>query len=293
MATAGATVQAQAPAPGSPPASATATPPRPPATFPGQQRPPGDPTVVARGEQLYAVDCKACHGGDLRGGDLGGPNLLRSQVVLGDSNGEIIAPVVRGGRPNPQAGGPPMPPFPLADDDIHAVIEYIHSIVRQKAAQGAPPPGARQTLNLLVGNSAAGERYFQGHCAGCHSPTGDLAGIATHAADIGSLQDAWVSGRRPAAPAANPWAFPAPVGKSQVTVTLADGTQLRGELKRVDDFVVSLVTDDGQYHSFTRDGISGVRAVDFQEPLAGHRRLLGQLTDRDLHDVTAYLATLK
>ena len=56
----------------------------PPATFPAQQRPAGDPAVIARGGSLYAIQCRSCHGVDLRGGDLGGPNLLRSQLVLSD-----------------------------------------------------------------------------------------------------------------------------------------------------------------------------------------------------------------
>src|SRR5580658_10132268 len=82
------------------------------ATFPNKQRPPGDPAVIARGAALFGINCKACHGGDLRGGDLGGPNLLRSQLVLGDQAGEAIIPVVLKGRP-PSQGGPPMPAFPL------------------------------------------------------------------------------------------------------------------------------------------------------------------------------------
>src|SRR5215212_9206489 len=69
-----------------------------PATFPAQQRPPGDPAMIARGQQIYAGTCRACHGPDLRGGDMGGPNLLRSQLVLNDQDGELIQPVVQNGR---------------------------------------------------------------------------------------------------------------------------------------------------------------------------------------------------
>ncbi|HTV77320.1 MAG TPA: cytochrome c, partial [Steroidobacteraceae bacterium] len=82
------------------------------ATFPDRQRPLGNPAVIARGQALFGINCKACHGSDLRGGDLGGPNLLRSQLVLADQNGEAIIPVIRKGRPAAN-GGPPMPAFPL------------------------------------------------------------------------------------------------------------------------------------------------------------------------------------
>ena len=148
----------------------------PPATFPAQQRPPGDPAVVARGASLYAIQCRSCHGVDLRGGDLGGPNLLRSQLVLDDQAGETIAPVVMNGRNPP--GGKPMPALPLPRADIDAIAEYIHSVAATAQPQGAPPPGTQVELKLLVGNARSGERYFAAQCAGCHSVTGDLAGIA-------------------------------------------------------------------------------------------------------------------
>jgi cytochrome c oxidase cbb3-type subunit 3 len=65
---------------------------------PGQQRPPGDPAQIARGKTLYGISCTGCHGTDLRGGDLGGPNLLRSQVALADKDGELILPIIQGSR---------------------------------------------------------------------------------------------------------------------------------------------------------------------------------------------------
>lgn len=257
------------------------------ATFPDKQRPPGDPAVIARGKALFGINCKACHGGDLRGGDLGGPNLLRSALVLGDRNGEAIIPVVQKGRPASQ-GGPPMPPFPLALTDVTAIVEYIHSVESQKQNQGGPPPIGERPLNILVGDAARGRQYFVGHCQECHSADADLKGIATRVSSPAALQDSWVSGR-PSGAAAGAAATP----HSQVKVTLNTGATVQGTLKRVDDFTVSLMTAEGQYLSFTRQGAQGVRAVDVQDPLARHRQLLLQYTDQDMHDVTAYLATLK
>jgi cytochrome c oxidase cbb3-type subunit 3 len=257
------------------------------ATFPDKQRPPGDPAVIARGQALFGINCKACHGGDLRGGDLGGPNLLRSALVLGDRNGEAIIPVVQKGRPASQ-GGPPMPPLPLALTDVQAIVEYIHSVEAKKQNQGGPPPIAARPLNILVGEPGRGRQYFAAHCQECHSADADLKGIATRVSNPAALQDSWVSGR-----ASGPAAGAAAAPRSQVKVTLNTGATVQGTLKRVDDFTVSLTTAQGQYLSFTRQGPQGVRAVDVQDPLAPHRRLLTQYTDQDMHDVTAYLATLK
>src|SRR4051812_23016836 len=86
-----------------------------PGTFPAMQRPKADAEIIARGKVIFGVNCVACHGADARGGQLNGPNLLRSQLVLGDKEGELIAPVVQNGRP--ERG---MPAFPLAADDVKA-----------------------------------------------------------------------------------------------------------------------------------------------------------------------------
>ena len=258
------------------------------ATFPGKQRPPGDPAVIARGEALFGINCKACHGGDLRGGDLGGPNLLRSALVLGDQGGEAIVPVVQKGRPGTQ-GGPPMPAFPLSLADAQALSEYIHSVVGRKQNQGGPPPEPPKPLNILVGDAGRGQQYFATHCRECHAADGDLKGIATRIPNPASLQDSWVAGRRTGAPGAG--AQPAP--RTGVSVTLNTGATVQGTLRHLDDFTVSLVTAQGEYRSFTRQGAQAVGAVEVQDPLQQHRNLLTRYSDQDMHDVTAYLATLK
>jgi cytochrome c oxidase cbb3-type subunit 3 len=266
-----------------------------PATFPAQQRPPGDAVLIQRGQTLYTVNCRICHGPDLRGGDMGGVNLLRSTLVLNDQHGELILPVVHNGRANP--GMPPMPPFPgIPDNDVKAIAEYIHSVAATMRGQGNPPPGSEPVvLNVLVGDAAAGQRYFAAHCSSCHSPTGDLQGIGARVSDPMALQGAWVGGSsgggrggrgRGAAAAAAP-------NRREVTVavTLPSGQNVEGALDRIDDFLVVLRQADGTTRSFRRDG--DVPKVEITDPLAAHKQLLTVYTDKDIHDVTAYLVTLK
>jgi cytochrome c oxidase cbb3-type subunit 3 len=259
------------------------------ATFPAQQRPPGDPALIARGKTLFEINCRLCHGADLRGGDMGGVNLLRSNLVLTDQHGELILPVVHGGRQNP--GMPPMPPFPqIVDDDVKAIAEYIHSVAATMRGQGNPPPGSEPVvLNILVGDANAGKTYFGAKCASCHSATGDLQGIGVRYADPVQLQNSWVAGGTGGGRGGRGGA--ASKAGVTVTVTTASGQKLEGRLDRIDDFIVVLTPADGVQRSVRR--IGDVPKVEIHDPLEGHRKLLSEYTDKDMHDVTAYLVTLK
>ena len=58
------------------------------ASFP--TRPKADPAALARGKDLYKINCAYCHGEDARGGENGGNNLLRTDVIIKDKNGELL-----------------------------------------------------------------------------------------------------------------------------------------------------------------------------------------------------------
>jgi cytochrome c oxidase cbb3-type subunit III len=259
------------------------------ATFPAQQRPPGDPELIARGKPLYVTNCSACHGIDLRGGVTGGPNLLRSEVVLMDQHGELILPIVRGARA--ERG---MPALPMPDADVFAIAEYIHSILATARGQGAPPESDAPLPNALVGDAKAGEVYFAAKCTSCHSPTGDLAGIGSRITEAKALQNHWVvgggGGGRGGRGAASGTAS-SDRRRVTATVTLPNGEKVQGQLARLDNFLVTLLLDDGRLRTFRRDGDSP--KIEVKDPLEAHKALPGILTDKDMHDVTAYLATLK
>ena len=251
------------------------------ATFPAQQRPPGDPTLIARGNGLYGVHCRACHGVDLRGGDQGGPNLLRSDAVLNDQSGELIAPVILNGQ---QGAGTSMPPVRVTQDDARAIAEYIHSVAATMRGQGSPPAGPAPALNVLVGNAAAGATYFTSKCGACHSATGDLRGLGSRFPDPTTLQNHWLSAGGALGRGGRGRPIP-------VTVTPAPGQKIEGTLVRLDDFYVVVELANGDQRTFRRDG-DRLR-VDVRDPLEPHRQLLPTYADSDIHNVTAYLVTLK
>jgi cytochrome c oxidase cbb3-type subunit III len=241
---------------------------RPPA-FPS--RPPADAAVLERGKALYGVNCNFCHGSDARGGE-GGPNLLRSDLVLNDQKGELIAPVVQNGRGE-------MPKINLTNEQIADIADFIHSF-----KVGGYDISRLTPLTIVVGDSKAGEKAFNTRCASCHSATGNLKGIATKFSDPKILQNTFLMpnsggrGGRGGTPAT-------------VTVTLPSGQKTEGRLARIDDFLVTLVDSEGANRSFRRDG--DTPKVEIHDPLAPHRQMLPTYTDKEIHDLTAYLVTLK
>jgi len=257
------------------PPSAAQGPPRP--DYP--EHPPAPPEQVARGEQIFRGNCSFCHGSDARGGEAG-PNLVRDQVVLRDQRGELITPIVQNGIP---AQG--MPKFALSATDITDIAAWLHS-------QPLSDRGAPSTLDILVGNAKEGEAYFNGagRCTQCHSATGDLAGIGSRY-EPKTIQNLIVSGgggrgRRRSAGAAGPKVPP-----TTVTVTLPSGQTTTGDLDHISAFVVALREPDGAYRSFARH--DSIPKVVVTNPLQWHIDRLPQWRDADIHDLTAYLVTLK
>jgi mono/diheme cytochrome c family protein len=240
-------------------------------------RAPGDPAVIERGRSVYSTNCAFCHGADTRGGS-GGPSLLRSAVVLDDRTGELIGPVVEAGRPDRG-----MPKFPLSGDQIADLAAFLHSF-----AVNGYDSSRERPATIVVGNAAAGEAVFKAKCASCHSTTGDLQGLATRIADPRTLQQSWLMPGSTVGRGGGP--MPARARPPTVTVTLPSGQKFEGELERVDDFVVALSIADGGRRAFrTTDGTK----VDVKDPLIAHRELLPTYTDAEIHNVTAYLVTLK
>jgi mono/diheme cytochrome c family protein len=260
------TAPAQAPAPVTAPPVRV----RPPA-FP--TRPPADPASVDRGKAIFGVNCAFCHGVDARGGS-GGTNLIRAQLVLNDKEGELIGQVVRTGREG-------MPKFDLSQAQINDIANFIHSF-----KVGGYDVSRMTPETIVTGDAKAGEAYFGKTCGGCHSVTGNLKGIASRITDPKALQQHWLmpgSGRGGGATGAR-------VPPATVIVTQG-GNVTKGRLVRIDDFLVTLMDSDGVPRTFTRDG--DTPKVELTDPLKPHRDLLSKYEDKDIHDVTAYLVTVK
>lgn len=240
-------------------------------------RPPVAQAILDRGKAIYSVHCAFCHGADARGGDGGGPNLLRSQLVLSDQKGELIGEVVTNGRPNT-----PMQPIKLTPEQIEDIAAFIHSFRVGGYDVTRQPPAS-----ILVGDATAGEAAFKARCAACHSTTGDLKEIGSKIPDAKDLQQMWLMPSAAGGRGAPVFTIP-PV---TATVTPASAPAVTGRLVRIDDFLVTIALPDGTSRSFGRAG--DVPNVQINDPLKPHRDLLGKYTDKEVHDITAYLASVK
>jgi cytochrome c oxidase cbb3-type subunit III len=239
------------------------------------QRPPGDPASIDRGKILWGVNCTFCHGPDARGGDGGGPNLLRSSTMLDDQKGELIGPIVQKGR-----GG--MPAIPLSAEQTTDIAAFLHSF--PVASRTGP-----STLNILVGDPKQGETYVRQRCAACHT-TAALRTFALKLDDPKALQQMWLmpgSGGR----GAGPNTAPIPPPPITAIVVLPSGERIEGIVERVDDFSISLVTAGDRRRSIRTAGTTA--KVELRDPLKPHKDLLRIYDDADIHNVTAYLASLR
>lgn len=226
---------------------------------------------VQRGKAQFEQSCAMCHGSEAKGGV--GPNLIESSLVLHDVSGNLIGQVLRDGR---ETKG--MPAFPnLSAAQVADIVAFLHAAVEIADNVGnGGPKGGYSLQRLLTGNADAGKRYFggEGGCSHCHSATGDLKGIAK------KYQPVELEGQI---------LFPTDDNKT-VVVTLPSGEKVKGRLLHLDAFYVSLIDQEGNYRSWPLHG--GVKA-EVTDPLRVHEELLDRYTDKNIHDLFAYLETLQ
>jgi cytochrome c oxidase cbb3-type subunit III len=241
-----------------------------------------DAAAADRGRRTWAAECIDCHGTQARGTDKG-PNLVRSVVVLRDRYGSVLAPYFKKGHQMQSGASSATLGQAQIEDLAHFLRQRVNDTLR-----GSP---LFQPQNVLTGDPKAGAAFFngEGKCTTCHSATGNLAGIGGRLEPIDIQQrflfpGAGRGGRgRGAPPGPNPNAV-------RVTVTPPNGAAVAGVLVQMDDFFVALRTEDGTPLTIRR--VPGTK-VERRDPLAFHIELLDRLTDTNMHDVVAYLETLK
>lgn len=230
-----------------------------------------DPASAERGASLFSAKCAVCHGGDARGTPTG-PDMLRSAAVLHDRR-----EMLHGRELGPLLTTLPDHSYKFNEKELADLSQFLTLSVNKILRSGYND----QPADLLSGDAKAGEQYFHGAggCNTCHSATGNLAGVATRNSPA-ALQQKFLfpgTGFRVAK-------------KIQVTVKPPRGKSYSGDVVRIDDFNVTLRDPDGVSRSFVRTAGTIVTTVD---PFAAHEALLEKYTDADIHNLTAYLETMK
>jgi cytochrome c oxidase cbb3-type subunit III len=227
-----------------------------------------DKAAATRGAPLFQQNCAFCHGPQARGAE--GPSLITSDVVLGDDHGEHLMVFLKKGRP--EKGMPAFAGWP--DGQLKDIAEFLHLQV-----EGVANRGTYHVLNILVGDAAKGQTYVAANCMSCHTADA-FAHIAGKFHSPDQLQRGWIWPTRPANHSLDIIA----------TVKTADGATISGRVTQVSDFRITLLDKNNQSHVIERK--AGV-TVEIHDPLAPHQAMIMTLRDDDMHNVTAYLETLK
>ena len=234
------------------------------------QAPQWDLAAVERGHSLFKSSCGFCHGEDATGSRA--PDLVRSSILSHDVEGNLIAPVIKNGRPDKG-----MPAFStLKENQIEDIVSFLHH-QSYEALHSAHVPGDYPLSKMLTGNATEGKAYFDGAggCTQCHSVTGDLAGIAKKYTPVDLQQHMVYPSERK-------------VDRTAVVTTL-DGKRYEGKVREMDEFNIALICQDGWYRSWPLNEVK----VEVKDPLEAHRNLMSKYTDADIHNLFAYLETLK
>jgi mono/diheme cytochrome c family protein len=247
-----------------------------------------DAAAADRGRKVWAAECINCHGTYARGTD-NGPSLVRSDLVAHDRYGNQLGPFLRKGHPM-QSGNASTT---LTQVQISELSHFVHQRLYD-TLRGSP---IFIVHDVVTGNAQAGAAYFNGagRCNTCHSPTGDLAHIGAKY-DPAMLQSTFLNPRPPSGrggrgPAAEMGGRGGPVAKPvTLTVTPGSGKPVTGTVVVFDDFDVAIRDASGDYHAWKR---TPALKVVKNDPYAAHDELIQKYTDQNMHDIVAYLVTLK
>lgn len=226
------------------------------------------PDLVTSGGALFRQNCSFCHGRDAGGGETG-PDLTRSKLVTTDVDGNKIGPVIRAGRPDKG-----MPHFDLPEQQIASLVAFIHTQQHLALTRKGGRKGV-DVSDLQTGNVDAGKRYFEGAggCSNCHSATGDLAGINSRYRGL-ELEIQMLYPQH---------------AKSKVTVTPRSGEPITGQVAYLDEFTVALIDSTGTYRSWRTTDVQ----YKLDKPVDAHIELFSKYTDADVHNLMAYLQSLR
>jgi putative heme-binding domain-containing protein len=218
---------------------------------------------LAAGKKLYENQCALCHGQTGEGGR--GPVLAKPRLTRAADDEALVRVIEHG------IGGTEMPgAHSMSERDIRQTAAYVRTL-------------GRVALKPVPGNVARGGELYRtkGGCAGCHD-TGftapDLKGVGSRRSAV-FLREALLTPESAV-----------PDGYLVITAVPKSGAAANGVRVNEDSFSIQIRDASGKVHSFWKSELAELRKQQGKSTMPSYK---GTLSDDELTDVVAYLASLK
>lgn len=222
---------------------------------------------LALGEKLFRNHCGLCHGP--KGEGSRGPTLARAQLGRAPDDAALIDVLSSGIRGTEMRGADNI----MTDHEIRLTAAYVRSLgrIEPKPVPGDSPRGA--VIYRVKG------------CAGCHSLRGEGGVVGPDLAGIGERRSADHIRESLLNPEAD-----LPEGYLMVTATPKNGSAVNGSRVNEDSFSIQIRDNSGGWHSFWKADLAKLEKLRGKSAMPSYR---ARLTDSELTDLIAYLASLK
>ena len=222
---------------------------------------------LARGEKLFTVHCALCHGPKGEGGR--GPMLTQAKLSRAPDDAALIKVIEEGirGTEMPGAGA-------MSEHEVRQTAAYVRSL-------------GKVTLKPVAGSPTHGAEIYRdkGKCAVCHSIHGEGGVSGPDLADIGGRRSAGYLRESIVDPGAA-----VPEGYLLVNLVTKSGQTINGIRVNEDSFSIQIRDDSGRSYSFWKTDVAQVDKQRGKSPMPSYK---GQLSEDELTDLVAYLASLK
>lgn len=244
---------------------------------PRQEAPVVNPTPqdLQQGKATFESTCSTCHG--LDGGGAMGPNIQGIPFTLGMA---ATTNVIKNGM----SGGMPAFGSQLNATQIQQVVQYLLTL-------------KRQDLYKVTGDAQKGQSvYDSSGCADCHMIDGQGGDSAPDLSNIGALRDPGYLHTTLLYPGTNlpqQHLFLETGGKLDyvfVHLVTRDGRTLDGTRVAEDSFRIVIEDAKGNFHSFDKPDLRELKEEPGKSLMPSFK---GKLSDTQINDLVAYLATLK
>jgi putative heme-binding domain-containing protein len=233
------------------------------------------PSDVDQGKQSFEARCSTCHG--LDGGGAMGPNIQAIPMRLGAA---VVAGVIKNGM----SGGMPSFAGQLDDSQIQQVIAYLLTLTHKDSG-------------TVTGDPAKGKEVYDGSgCATCHIISGQGSGAGPELTKVGQLRGPGYLKTTllyPGSDLPQTRVFLESGGMLEymfVHIVTKDGHAYDGTRASEDSFRIVIQDVSGQFHSFQK---SDLREFNKEPGKSVMPSFKGKLTDTQIDDLVAYLASLK